>query len=292
MLEIRRSGETWHITWPSHPVPAAEYATADAWFRGSNQADWAPITLQRMREIRAHVTQMTLAQALSVRSSTLKDKIIKGYPRINSRRRAIAAEYTHGHNILALSQKYDFPPLILLRIALTNYTQHQIAAVWAGDVPPQDAFARVDARQYAVALAYDAESRFNQDQVAIRAAANEASVVAWFVAKGVGCRTQDDLTAEQVAEKGRAVLTPDILFDDPVYINGTRVAWLDYKDYLGVPIAFLWRSNRDQAAKYAAEWGPGALCYRLSYVDGMAADIASDAILLDGGALHEVDFKE
>jgi len=85
-----------------------------------------------------------------------------------------------------------------------------------------------------------------------------------------------------MAEYGRAVATPDILFEDEVYINDHRVHWIDYKDYAGTRIDFLYKSNVNQAERYGRRWGPGALCYRWGYLESLSIPMA---LPLDARAL-------
>lgn len=92
---------------------------------------------------------------------------------------------------------------------------------------------------------------------------------------------------EQVEKFGRAVITPDLLFLDEVYINGVRVHWIDYKDYIGTKIHFLFSSNSGQSGKYTEKWGTGALCYHRGYVEGLVIPGAS---LLDARSLP-VEFE-
>jgi hypothetical protein len=120
-----------------------------------------------------------------------------------------------------------------------------------------------DWREFCLASENDAERHFNQIGTQVRAQAAEDLFVAWFVSHGIRLQTQ----AEIVAEGGR--ITPDILFIDKVVIDGRPVCWIDYKDYVGTKVAYLYKGNLAQAAKYHAKWGEGAMCYGLGYVEGL-----------------------
>ena len=135
-----------------------------------------------------------------------------------------------------------------------------------------------DAKQYLVAQENDAECSALQQKITDVAAFNENIVVEFFKSVGVRLLTQDDTTALQTAESGRALLTPDILFQEEVTVNAKRVYWLDYKDYVGSDISFLYKSNAAQADKYKVKWGDGVLCYGKGFVEGLAIP---GAVLMD-----------
>ena len=219
---------------------------------------------------REHSSNITVEQAISIRNIVIKDKIIKNYQRMNSKVREIAEQYDEGAHILDLSDKYDFPPLNLLRgIFLHNgYDSSKVYAVFADKEDPTFLQSH-DLKQYRAAVLNDAEATFNQKQIAKVALDNETKIIQYFRDCGIGLKTQDDLVKEQMQEHGRAVSTPDILFTSTVHINGVEVKWIDYKDYCATPTKFLFKSNSEQAAKYNKKFGTGALCYRLGVVNGV-----------------------
>lgn len=287
-MKIARAGERWCITWPNDPVDARVYTKLSAWIReshdysalgASKRAEYDKVRTTVNREFGANVT---LDQAISLRNIILKDKVIKNYNRMNMHIARIALKYADGESIVVLSRAHDFPPLNLLRgILLLKYEPKAIYDIFANRVPPADLEDR-DREQYALAFDHDAESTFNQQLAAKVAADNELRVIEFFRATGIQLLTQDDLSAQQIQEFGRAVITPDVLFLDVVEINGKRVNWIDYKDYLGTGVSFLHRSNTAQAAKYTQKWGRGAMCFHRGYVEGL---LIGDAALLDARAL-------
>lgn len=275
-----------YVKWISYPINKYVYAKISKWVYNSH--DYAPMNSKKLRSMEALLKSLNkkygadvqLDQAISIRNIVLKDKIIKNYSRMNSMISKIYAEYMSGVGILKLSATYDFPPLNLLRGILIKkgLNQSKLYDIFANRKDPESLLSGRDLQQYHIADRNDAESTFNQQLIATIAAENENTIVRYFSALGIKLVTQEQLVAEQVAEIGRAVLTPDILFLDEVYINGARTHWIDYKDYVGTNVQFLYESNKNQAAKYNAKWGPGALCYHKSFVDGL---IIPAAMLLD-----------
>jgi hypothetical protein len=196
--------------------------------------------------------------AASIKSIALKDRIIKDYPRLNANINQYRKQYL-GTDILHLSEKYRFPPLTMLREILTKwYPIDTVRGIFNGKLSTS-LLSKRDREQYFLAAKFDAESGFNQNLVAAIAAENELRVVQWF-RKYTRIYTQEELVESDMKEYGRAVNTPDILFKDPVYINGVRIYWADFKDYACID-KFLLRSNIEQAGRYVSKWGPGALLY-------------------------------
>lgn len=274
--------------WPSQPVNARAYSRIASYVRSIR--NYGPMTRGRAAIFRAFIVRVnarygssiSIDQAISIRNLALKDKIIKNYARVNGSMDEIARAYRGGAGVLDLSQKYDFPPLGLLRgvFLKMGYDAGRLRALFADKMRPDDVLGRRDAQQFRLAERNDAESTFNQQEVARVALENENRFVDYFRNLRVGLRTQDDLVAEQTREYGKPILTPDVLFTEDVYINGRPVKWIDYKDYVGTDVKFILSSNLAQAAKYHAKWGPGAICYRYGFVDGLHLP---GAILLDGG---------
>lgn len=282
-------GNVHHITWVNAAVPRGVFQHIAGWV--SSQNDYSAGSIDNFKSINGmlknvnakYKSNVNTGQLVSIRNIVLKDKIIKGYYRMNSIIRRVSEEYADGEGILVLSFKYDFPPLNLLRgIFLQEYPSDLVYEVFSRSADPSKILTGRDLEQYMIAESHDAESVFNQALIAQVAAENEVTFVGYFTSLGIKLQTQDDLAAEQVAMYGRAVITPDILFTDEVIINGTRCHWIDYKDYIGTNIAFLHKSNSEQAAKYNKKWGPGAMCYHRSFVDDVKFP---DTMLLDAASL-------
>lgn len=226
-------------------------------------------------------------QILSIRAATIKQYIVQNTHRMNARARILTTEYNSGKDILTLSHEHNYPPLSILRIIFDlKYSGNDVRAVFTRGGDPHDMFTGRDLAQYKRAAAADILESTMQRGIHQVAARNERIFVDKFKATGVKLRTQDDLAAEQIKLDGRASLTPDLLFDEPVIINGQPTAWIDYKDYVGTPVGFLMESNRKQAAKYTQKWGPGAICYNGGVVEGVEI---TGAQLLDASVIFSAE---
>lgn len=287
-VEMVRGKKVHRIVCSSQPMDMRVYHRMVRWIK--TEDNYAPIDNKKMAVLKSvlgnlnkrYSTNVSIDQILSLRNIVLKDKIIKNYARMNNMIADIASEYDTT-DIVKLSAKYDFPPLNLLRgiFIYKNYNVGDVYKIFANKEDPKIILRGRDLRQFKRAEANDAESTFNQQKVAKIAEENEIRVVNFFKKLGISMLTQDDLVKEQTEKFGRPIITPDVLFIDQVYINGDRIHWIDYKDYLGTNVKFLLISNINQAAKYTNKWGPGALCFRYSYVEG----VIISATLLDARSL-------
>lgn len=105
---------------------------------------------------------------------------------------------------------------------------------------------------------------------------------------GVFFKTQEDLTKEQIEIYGRAVLTPDFYFPDPVTIivshpDGSitdhKINWIDVKNFMFLGASFITKSIKEQAEKYVKEFGSGALLFHYGFVNSVEIP---DTIMLSG----------
>jgi len=214
---------------------------------------------------------ITIDQYISIRSVIIKQKIIQNYHILSTKITKIVDEYNAGVDIMDLSMKYNFPPSNLLKnILLKNdLDKIKITAMFKNKYDPTKLLSEKDLKQYECAEKNDANSVKNQKNSADVAMKNEMLAVNFFKNIGIKCMTQDDLAAEQIREYGKVIITPDILFIDPVYINGSRINWIDYKNYVGTDVKFIYASNYEQASRYNKKYGMGAMCYHNSFVDNV-----------------------
>lgn len=275
MLSAVKSGtNSWRIIWDNVVVPVGVFNAIKSYVYKSRDytADIRPLL--------AHTGDTPVDTVSNIRNQIIKMKIISNYNRQNAIVDRLVEEYATA-SILELARKYDFPPLSLLRNILLNsgeYSSKEIYEIFTGKAP--DRLSGRDAQQFKLAAANDV--LVDDGKNARVAEEAEARFVETFRELGIGLRTQAELAAEQIAEHGRAIITPDILFTDEVHINGIRVHWIDYKDYVLTSIPFLFQSATKQGNKYVAKFGPGAICYARGVVAGVAFD-NPDVMILGGG---------
>lgn len=195
----------------------------------------------------------------SIRNTLIKQKIVVRHTTILKNRDAILAEYERGADICALSVKWGYPPLYLLRAVLNwkgDFTSGQITALF-GPSPPVDILGERDGAAMTRARMCDSEPL--QADVARAAQIAEDKFVRRFL--HIPHRTQLQLVLEQTAQHGKPVTTPDILFNEPILINGKQVNWIDYKAYVGVHGTFIMDKIAKQSKRYRQAYGPGAIVF-------------------------------
>lgn len=272
-----------HIfAWNSIQIPSEAFQELVAYFYGAGfgRFDNARVGAQ-VRQINAkHHCDISIKQAFSIHNLTLKEKIMKSHERMNTNIAKYTSEYNSGKDILAIAGAADLAPATLLRgiLLAKGYSATQLYNLWAHKEPAQHVLKGRDLQQFRAAMREDAASTFNQVDIDRAAATAERRFVDWLRDFGIDLVTQDELVAIQRARYGRAISTPDVLFRDTVIINGKVIKWIDFKDYFGCNIKFIYGSNREQAERYNKQFGDGALCYALGHVAGL---MIANTMLLD-----------
>lgn len=275
--EVINGRNSFKIDWPGASIPADAYANIrDYIYR---MRDYGPIDKTKLRKLcrvltntnKRYKTSITTKQLKSIHHLVLKHKVISGYPRMNRVIGEIADLYNRGRDILDLSSQYDFPPLNLLRGVLIENGRDpsSLYAIFMDSVDPSTMLVGRDLDQFKRALNNDADSTFNQQEITRIAAEHEAKAIRFFRTLGIRFKTQEQLAAQQTKTFGRPIATPDLLFLDPVTINGVPISWIDYKDFILLPDIFITNKIREQAAKYYQRWGTGAMLFRYGFVDGV-----------------------
>eukprot|EP00035_Acanthoeca_spectabilis_P035463 m.34814 g.34814 ORF g.34814 m.34814 type:complete len:551 (-) comp7376_c0_seq1:83-1735(-) len=131
--------------------------------------------------------------------------------------------------------------------------------------------------QLAAAEQADQAATRNEEEVLKYSRGFEKQLEAFFTENNVEFRTEEQLAAEQTAEHGRLVCTPDILFTNPITINGSKVYWLDAKCYyLPGGCEYLRRSLDAQIARCNKHFGPGAIVFKY----GCSSAVASPSAIM------------
>lgn len=255
----------WHIIAVPIIIPRTYYDRLRTWVM--NTRDYGVLTDELKECLQTSYPGVDLRYIINLRQTLLKEKVISSYPRMQRMISRLRAAYSR-RDIHHIAHDYDFAPLNMLRsIFMQTYSEDVVRSVFNGG--PLDRLTRRDQKQFKLASAHDSESTITATEVLTRALDAENKFVESLL--HIAHKTQDTLAEEQKEKYGRAINTPDILFLEPVFINGQRVNWIDYKDYVGCDVSFLINSNRKQCARYVAEWGPGALVY-WAHVEGLHID--------------------
>ncbi len=150
-------------------------------------------------------------------------------------------DFLQSGDLVTTSRMYNISPIKLCRVAKRDHPD-----LFDRDINILD-------KELVQTTAYIAEQKFS----------------ALLKSLGIDHITEEELKQHQRNNYGMAILTPDVLFETPVIINGREVNWIDFKYYMGRPEGIMYKSNVAQAEKYNHSFGPGAVCYQFSFIEGM-----------------------
>ncbi|NCF97074.1 MAG: hypothetical protein GWP21_04050 [Euryarchaeota archaeon] len=224
--------------------------------------------------------EMTLDQALSLRSALLQQKTVYSHGQLQARGKALVRLYREGLGIVELSKKFDFPPMNVFRVVLKEmgWSKSRIKET----LRSPSKFKQRERAEFEAAEAADRVSNVDQSETHVRADLFEEILADWFEDQGVRVRRQPDMVKEQTKEHGRPINTPDLLFLDHVEINGEPVAWIDAKHFYGADVDFQRKKIAKQATRYVDAWGQGALVFRHGFCNNVHIP---GTVLLDCGPL-------
>ena len=238
---------------------------------------------ERVQEIAAKLDGMpiSLEQALSLRAALNQEKSVYSHSKLMRRSNELSRRYDSGESVIALSKRFDAPPVNTFRAILTGrgWTKNRIKETLNKNPSKLN---KRDREQFELAESVDRVSSVNQTETQTAAEVFEEILCSYFESVGVRFRRQEELLREQTKQEGRAILTPDLLLLDDVRINGVPCAWIDAKHFFGADLKFPKKKTQKQVDRYVAEYGQGALVYRHGFCEGLRL---RGAIKLDSSPL-------
>ena len=238
---------------------------------------------ERVQEIAAKLGNLpiTLEQALSLRSALNQEKSVYSHSKLMRRANELSRRYNAGESVLALSKRFDAPPVNTFRAILTGrgWTKTRIKDTLNKNPSKLN---KRDRAQFELAESVDRVSSVDQSDTQSAAEVFEDILCDYFDSIGVRFRRQEDLLAEQKKSEGRAIITPDLLLLDDVRINGVPCAWIDAKHFFGADLKFPRKKTQKQVDRYVAEYGQGAIVYRHGFCGSLRR---KGAIQLDSSPL-------
>jgi len=245
-------------------------------------------------------------EALSWRMVLSLRKVLNDTDRTKSHHRVkrygpqIVRQFNKGHSLVSIAKQLNTAPLDVGRVALScrSLSKPQIRKIL---VDLEDAYegeriklglrtgasninfsnetlsrlsrthnlSQTDILNLIDAIACDIGGRANQGKQEEHATRFEDLLCSYFCRFGVGFLTEDELKRKnQILRK--CVPTPDILFTDEVYINGEKCSWVDAKNFYGAGVYSMYRGKlREQASRFTAAYGNGALVFSRGFCDGL-----------------------
>lgn len=161
---------------------------------------------------------------------------------------------TAGEPILEISTRLNLPPLAVLRQILLE--SGQTAGTVKNMIAKPSRLPTSIQPQLPAILEADLSSRINADVIRKRSSEFEFTLGAYLHEFNISFKTEDD-----IRKIDATAITPDFLLDNPVYINGHHIHWIEAKDYplYGSPLVS--KNISAQATKYVAKFGPGAVVF-------------------------------
>ena len=280
---------TFRLSWRPEPVPLqAEERVASLVVK---RGDFGWLTDERVDEMAAALEDenMTLEQALSLRSALLQQKTVYSHHKLRSKGKELARQYREGASIVDLSKKYDFPPVNVFRVVLESmgWSKKRIKE----SLRHPSSMKQREREEFEAAEAVDRVSSVDQSETQVKADLFEDILADWFEQQGIRLRRQPEMVKEQSELLGRPVRTPDLLFLDHVYINDQPVAWIDAKHFYGSDVDFQRKKMKKQMNRYIEEWGSGAIMFRHGFSQNLYLPgvLMLDASPIDLSRLNQDD---
>ena len=252
--------KTFSFDWATVPVPLKDEEAMAGKVMRKGEFGWLEDERVDQIAVIAEGYKMTLEQALSLRSALLQQKTVYGHGRLRSQGKNMLRLYKEGVSVVDLSTRFDFPPMNIFRIILTEMRWSKSKIKESLRQPSK--LSKRERTEFEAAEAADRVSNVDQGESQERADLFEDILADWFEDQGVRLRRQPEMVKEQKQDLGRPVRTPDILFLDHVEINGKPVAWIDAKHFYGADVDFQRKKMAKQMTRYIEEWGSGAVVYR------------------------------
>ena len=189
----------------------------------------------------------------SFRKNYLREHLIKNYWKIKSIIHKINKELFKT-DILFISKKYNYPPVTILRLIMENngFSKKKISNILTKKESLKKKFCR---KQLNIALENDITADINQSKQLESSRNFEMKVNGEFDKHNIKY-----LTEEQLRKKG-TTLTPDLLLEEPIKINGVLMHWIDAKDFYGSNLRIITRGLNKQSSKYNDKFGKGAFVF-------------------------------
>lgn len=268
------------ISWKSNTIPQQIYNQTIKY--NESNPTFAPSSPKQEEDISRSINHNPQHLLAIIRMTNLARIVRNSY---KLEKESVVSNIIHEDDVIKMSQKYEIPPLNILYIVIKNKYGESLAnsLFKSGDYSILKQLSKYHKKQFYLAERNDSSGLFIQRLNAIRSKENEDYFLDLLRRLGIKLKSEDDLKEEG------SNITPDVLFVDEVYINDKQIFWIDFKDYVGTPISFIWNKNKKQTKKYYDKWGYGALCYSQSYVEGLSDDTA---MILDEAPLKDYILKQ
>ena len=223
----------------------------------------------------------------SMRSSFMSEKMMISNNKLKRKSKEIFKLYKSGIDILEISKKYDFAPILILKQILNKYNLSKLSikdifhSYIKNNINYLQKKYKLKERlisQIKLAINNDIFNKIDQSE-SIRNSENfEISLGKYLTNNGVKFKTQGMLVKEQIKSHGHPFSTPDFLINSELIINGKIIKWIDAKNFYGANTILIKKSIKKQIKKYINNYGFGCIVFSMNYSDKLDFE---NVILID-----------
>lgn len=183
------------------------------------------------------------------------------YYRIKSRAPKFYHQWRSGKPLMKFARENRFPPILTALIILMegNYSRKGFWRLVENPAKVPDARLRREIKE--IVREDPIYSPEGAEVQAERGRMGEVRLQRWLDDHRVGYRDEEEL-------RGEYPKTPDILLDDPMVYNGTKLYWIESKANFGDRTEVS-RNFKRQLIPYSELFGPGMVIYWFGVVDGL-----------------------
>lgn len=205
---------------------------------------------------------ISIEQIQSIRSSFVKNKMIKNHPSLVKNTNKIINDYNNKTPILEISKKYDGSPLNIMRVILlkTN-SKEKVKKIFNNP----SSLNEYDYEQFNSAKNNDDFALVNQDETLKKATEFEKQIEKILIKNKISYKTQEELAQEQIKTHGKPFSTPDFLIESELIINDREIKWIDAKNFYGSNVKFVKSKIEEQTKKYLNNYGNGCIIFNLGF---------------------------
>ncbi len=229
---------------------------------------YAPISEKEVervynKSISEFSTQKNLTKEVivSIRNNYMRNYMIFNHKNLIKNSKKIIEDYNNGMDVVKISGSYDISPLNILREVFNKKYKNKLTKL----ILNPKLLSTHDIKQLELAVENDVYALIDQSQIKKDSIGFEKDIENILIKNGVKFKTQDDLVEEQMKTHGKPINTPDFLIESDLYINGSKVNWIDAKNFYGANIPFVKDKIKKQTRKYLDTWGPGCIIFKLGF---------------------------
>lgn len=182
--------------------------------------------------------------------------------RIKSQSRKFYHQWRSGKPLMKFSLENRFPPILTAQIILLEGEMTRKGFWRAVQNPDRVPDARLRREIKEVVRSDPIYSPAGSDIQAQRGREGEERLHEWLDARGIAYKSEEELRG------GEYPKTPDVLLDDPVALDGTKLHWIESKANFG-DRQEVSRNYKRQLKPYSEIFGPGLVIYWFGVVEGL-----------------------